>query len=132
MDASVWVAITTAHLINLYDSYQGTTLVVPNRAQKRSGFSPGTRNKLRQGLKPKFFVNRAAARLKPCPDTKPFFAGLKPRRFHRGEGHFFYSQRRRFVKPTKCRVELRNEFARIYTRIWTHSSECVANLDLSE
>src|SRR5271157_1612202 len=37
MDASAWVAITTAHLINLYDSYQGTTLVVPNRAQKRSG-----------------------------------------------------------------------------------------------
>src|SRR5271157_1327807 len=72
MDASVWVAITTAHLINLYDSYQGTTLVVPNRAQKRSGFSPGTRNQLRQGLKPKFFVDRAAARLKPCPDTKRF------------------------------------------------------------
>src|SRR5271157_5754174 len=68
MDASAWVAITTAHLINLYDSYQGTTLVVPNWRRKGRGFSPGTRNQLRQGLKPKFIVDRAAARLKPCPE----------------------------------------------------------------
>jgi len=31
------IRTATVHLISLYGSYQGTTSVVPNRAQKRSG-----------------------------------------------------------------------------------------------
>src|SRR5271165_3561789 len=48
--------------------YQGTTSVVPNGLLKDEGFSPCAEPA--QGLKPTSSTANAA-RLKPCPDTKP-------------------------------------------------------------
>ena len=48
--------------------YQGTTLVVPDGRQEDEGFSPCA--DVDQGLKPTSSASDAA-RLKPCPDTKP-------------------------------------------------------------
>ena len=53
-------------LIDNQGSYQGTTLVVPNRLPEDSGFSPCKQQP--QGLKPRFSESHLA-RLKPCPDT---------------------------------------------------------------
>jgi hypothetical protein len=59
----------------LFALYQGTTSVVPQKAQKGLGFSPCdfpmnfVKIVRRQGLKPWPFWP-GAARLKSCPDTK--------------------------------------------------------------
>jgi GT2 family glycosyltransferase len=64
--------------------YQGTTSVVPNGLPKDEGFSPCAEPA--QGLKPTSSTANAA-RLKPCPDTKPTSDTARSVGAHAGQIH---------------------------------------------
>jgi hypothetical protein len=58
---------------NVEESPQGL-----KRLRKNSEFGVKREKSIPQGLKPIFYFQQLAARLKSCPDTKPFPCGVFP------------------------------------------------------